>query len=184
MATITKMTPKVAYDMVQQGKAVLVDVRTTGEAVAERLPDSVFLPFDIVSRERVEAMGGKGKLPVLVCRSGARAADAATALAREMDETAVLDGGMVAWKEAGLPVIEGRKAIPLERQVLIAAGSIVLLFTLLGLLVSPFFFAIPLFVGGGMIFAGVTGVCGMMRVLVMMPWNKVPLCGGECPIRK
>ncbi|UZP68530.1 rhodanese-like domain-containing protein [Desulfovibrio mangrovi] len=183
MATVTKISPKAAYDMVQQGKAVLVDVRTTGEAVAERLPDSVYLPFDIVSRERVEGLGGAGKLPVMVCRSGIRAADAAAALAREVGEVAVLDGGMVAWKQEGLPVVLGRKAIPLERQVLVVAGTMVLLFTLLGLLASPYFFALPLFVGGGMVFAGLTGVCGMMRVLVMLPWNRVPLCGGGCPVK-
>jgi hypothetical protein len=45
--------------------------------------------------------------------------------------------------------------------------------TLLGLLVSPWFLAVPAFVGAGLMTAGVTGFCGMAHLLVRAPWNKV-----------
>ncbi len=183
MATVTKITPAEARTMVEQGSGLLVDVRSVGEVLESQIPASVFLPFDLVSRERVEGLGGAGKTPIMVCRSGRRAEEAAQALAQQVDEVAVLDGGIVRWEEDGLPLSRGRKAMPLDRQVLVAAGSLILLFTLLGLLVSPWFLAGSLFVPCGMIFAGITGTCGMARVLIMMPWNKAPLCGGTCKRR-
>ena len=94
----------------------------------------------------------------------------------------VLEGGIENWTDAGLPLEKGRRVIPLERQVLVAAGSMILLFTLLGLLVSPYFFALAVFMSGGMIFAGATGACGMARLLIMLPWNKAPMCGSGCDV--
>lgn len=166
--------------MAEQGKGLFVDVRTVGEVLEEQVPDSVFLPFDLVSKERLDGLGGRDKTPILVCRTGRRATEAAQALSRQRDDVAVLDGGIVRWKDDGLPVTQGNKTIPLERQVLVAAGTMIFLFTLLGLAVSPYFFAATVFMAGGMVFAGVTGACGMARILTMMPWNKAPLCTESC----
>jgi hypothetical protein len=67
---------------------------------------------------------------------------------------------------AGFPTkVDHRQPIELQRQVQVAAGSLTLIATLLGLTVSEWFLAIPLFVGGGLTLAGVTGFCGMARVL-------------------
>lgn len=184
MSTVVKLSPATAQAMVQSGKGMFVDVRSISEALEEQVPKSVFLPFDLVSKERLQDLGIEGKTPIIVCRSGRRAGQAAEALAQTMDSVAVLDGGIVRWKADGLAVNEGHKALPLDRQVLIAAGSMMLLFMLLGLLVSPLFFAIALFMSCGMIFAGITGACGMARILLMMPWNKAPMCGGMCAVKK
>jgi hypothetical protein len=43
----------------------------------------------------------------------------------------------------------------------------------LALFINPIFGIIPLFVGCGLIFAGVTDRCGMALVLTKAPWNKV-----------
>ena len=85
----------------------------------------------------------------------------------------VLDGGLNAWVKAGLPVVANAKA-PLEimRQVQIAAGSLVLIGVLLGLAVTPAWFGLSAFVGAGLTFAGVTGFCGMARLLMLAPWNR------------
>jgi hypothetical protein len=58
------------------------------------------------------------------------------------------------------------------RQVQIAAGSMVVLGVLLGAFVTPGFYLLSGFVGAGLVFAGVTGTCGLARVLRMMPWNR------------
>jgi predicted branched-subunit amino acid permease len=58
------------------------------------------------------------------------------------------------------------------RQVQIAAGSLVVIGVLLGALVHPGFYALSAFVGAGLVFAGVSGFCGMARLLVLMPWNR------------
>jgi len=82
-------------------------------------------------------------------------------------------GGLDAWRTAGLPVAtDRRQPLELQRQVQIGAGTLALVGTVLGLLVSPWFFAVPLFVGAGLITAGMTGFCGMARILVHAPWNR------------
>jgi rhodanese-related sulfurtransferase len=70
-------------------------------------------------------------------------------------------------------VIADRKApLPIMRQVQIAAGSLVLSGIALAVLVSPWFIALSAFVGAGLIFAGITGVCAMASLLLHMPWNR------------
>jgi hypothetical protein len=61
----------------------------------------------------------------------------------------------------------------LDRQVRIAAGALVLLGVGLSLWVHPAFVALSAFVGGGLVFAGITGTCGMAMLLAKMPWNQV-----------
>lgn len=182
MSAITMLQPNDAQAMVRDGKGAFIDIRTVSEALSEHLDGSLFLPFDLISRERLDGLGVGEKTPILVCRSGSRAKQAAEALADDGSDVAVLDGGLNNWKEKNLSFRSGRKTIPLERQVLIGAGSMILLFTLLGMFASQAFFYLAIFMSCGMIFAGVSGACGMARVLVMMPWNKAPLCGADCKI--
>ena len=85
----------------------------------------------------------------------------------------IVDGGLDAWKAAGLPVEEDRgQPLELMRQVQIAAGSLVLTSVALGFLVGPAFFGLSGFVGAGLLLAGATGWCGMARLLAGMPWNR------------
>ena len=65
-----------------------------------------------------------------------------------------------------------------SRQVQIGAGSLTLLGVLLGLLASPWFYAIPAVVGAGLVTAGATGFCGMARLLMRAPWNKSTFVAG------
>jgi rhodanese-related sulfurtransferase len=84
----------------------------------------------------------------------------------------VVEGGTLAWIEAGLPVTRGTaKVISLERQVRIAAGALVLTGVLLGWFVHPPFFGLAGFVGAGLVFAGITDFCGMGLLLAKLPWN-------------
>lgn len=182
MTEIRMISPQEAKHLKEEDAGSYIDVRTVGEALEEQLPGSVFLPFDLVSKTRLENLGIADKTPILICRSGTRAKQAAECLSLEMTGVTVLKGGIQKWKDAGLPLEKGRRVIPLERQVLIAAGSMILLFTILGLLISPYFFALAVLMSGGMIFAGATGACGMARLLIMLPWNKAPMCGSGCEI--
>jgi hypothetical protein len=63
---------------------------------------------------------------------------------------------------------------PMEimRQVQVVAGTLILLGVGLGVLLSPWFFALSGFVGAGLVFAGVTGWCGMAKLLSRAPWNR------------
>jgi rhodanese-related sulfurtransferase len=93
--------------------------------------------------------------------------------ARIRGDAFVLDGGLDAWVKAGLPVATDADA-PMEimRQVQIAAGSLVLIGVILGFLVTPVWFVLAGFVGAGLTFAGVSGFCGMARLLMLAPWNR------------
>jgi rhodanese-related sulfurtransferase len=108
------------------------------------------------------------------CRSGARARANAGRLAQAAAcDAYVLEGGIEAWKKEGLPVVlDRRQPIELMRQVQIAAGGLALLGAGLGFFVAPAFHALSALVGAGLMFAGITGHCGMAGVLAAMPWNR------------
>ena len=81
-------------------------------------------------------------------------------------ETYILDGGIDAWKKAGLPVTLDRNAADTDhaagadrRRQPCVAGA------MLGASVVARLLHRPAFVGAGLVFAGVTGFCGMARIL-------------------
>lgn len=154
----------------------LVDVRSPREYGKERIPDSGLHPLGSLDSEKVKR-DAKGRPVVIICASGDRSEMAAERLSSDGVETLLLEGGLKAWNAAGLPVErpeEGQscRVIPVERQVRIGAGLLVLTGSLLGLLVNPLYTLIAVFVGCGLVFAGVTGWCGMGLVLAKMPWNR------------
>src|SRR5699024_9445287 len=108
------------------------------------------------------------------CRSGNRTKMSAQMLsARVTGDAYVLEGGLDAWKKAGLQVVaNASQPLELQRQVQIAAGSMVVLGTALGLTASPWFFLLSGFVGAGLVFAGISRFCGLARLLMKMPWNQ------------
>jgi len=91
-------------------------------------------------------------------------------------EAYILEGGIEGWKQAGLPVVADKsQPIEINRQVMIAAGSLVLIGVLLGAFVSSGFYVLSGLIGAGLVFAGVSGFCGMAKLLALMPWNRVAL---------
>ena len=72
----------------------------------------------------------------------------------------------------GLSVQRGKQVMSLERQVRIAAGALVALGTLAAILFSNYFLAIPLIIGSGLVFAGITDTCFMGMQLAKMSWNQ------------
>lgn len=161
----------------QSGKRVaLIDVRTPAEHGEIHIPNSKLMPLDRLDPAEVKAAAGQAEQCVLVCRSGKRAEQAFQKLqAVGCGNLAILEGGVTAWENAGLPVNRGEKAISLERQVRIAAGLLVLTGVILGTWVHPGFYGLSAFVGAGLTFAGITDWCGMGLLLAKMPWNQRPL---------
>jgi len=154
----------------------VIDVRTPVEFAEVHVPQARNEPLDQFDPATLLTSNQLFKeQPVyLLCRSGARATKAAEKLVKEgLDNAVVVEGGTLAWIDAGLPVTRGTtKVISLERQVRIAAGSFVLTGVLLAIFVQPYFIAIPAFVGTGLIVAGITDWCGMGLLLAKLPWNK------------
>jgi len=165
---LAPLSPRDAAARLAAG-ATLVDVRSPDEFARAHVAGAKNLPLG--SFGDVEAEG-----PVIfMCRSGARTGAACDQLAAtHSGEVLVLDGGLDAWRKAGLPVAENARApLELQRQVFIAAGLLILTGVALGFAVAPGFFGLSAFVGAGLTFAGVTGWCGMAKLLALMPWNRV-----------
>ena len=152
---------------------LVVDVRLPAEYRAVHLEPSICVPLDELARRRAELP--RERELVLVCRTGARARLAAAELGEL--RTRVLDGGLVAWQQAGHPVVEGTAHLSLERQVRIAAGALACAGGVLAVTVSPWFGLVPAFVGGGLVYAGATDRCGMAMLLARLPYNRVAADG-------
>jgi rhodanese-related sulfurtransferase len=160
----------------------VIDVRTPGEFREVHLEAARNVPLDRL--DPAAFMAGRGRPadePVYVlCRSGGRGKQACEAFQRAGFSNAVnVEGGTLACVAEGLPVVRGKKAVSLERQVRIAAGSLVLVGVALALLAHPGFIGLSAFVG---VFAGLTDTCTMGLLLARMPWNRVPAnSSASCP---
>lgn len=159
------------------GEAVeLIDVRTPVEYREVRCPLARNVPLAGLDPAAVmSARQGPAAAPLyVICRSGSRGRQACEKFrAAGFDNVVNVEGGTLAWAECGLPVVRGKKAMSLERQVRLAAGLLVLLGVGLGFAVHPVFLGVSAFVGAGLVFAGVTDTCGMGLLLARMPWNRV-----------
>lgn len=166
MKTVTAQT------LSQTSDKFILDVRTPAEFESVHIEGATLLPLSDISAEKVKALAGSHECNI-ICEAGTRAKKACEQLTSEgFTNLALVEGGMRAWIAAGLPVLRGRAVISLERQVRIAAGSLVLIGVVLGFLVHPGFFGLSGFVGCGLIFAGITDWCGMGILLAHMPWNQ------------
>lgn len=154
----------------QASTPFVLDVRSALEFESERIEGARLIPLDELEGRLDEVPDGAEV--IVVCRTGVRATIAAEVLARAGHRPRVLEGGMMAWRRARLPVREGRKRLPVDRQVQLIAGVMVLAGVTLGTLVNPWFLAIAAFFGAGLTFAGATGTCGLALLLLKMPWNR------------
>ena len=141
-------------------------------------------PLDELDAGAFLKQRGAADQPVYVlCQSGGRARKAIEKLQQAgFGGGGLVEGGTQAWIDAGLPVTRGAAGvISLERQVRIAAGSLVLTGVLLAYFVHPGFIGLSAFVGAGLVFAGVTDWCGMGLLLAKLPWNQQSGCAsGSC----
>ena len=163
-----------AHRLINAG-ASLIDIRSPDEHARERIAGALNIPL-----ERLSSAQAPGDVLIFHCRSGMRTGQAVGQLSKAAGERDcyILEGGMSAWGAAGLPTERVRGApIEMQRQVMIAAGTLVLLGTILSLLVAPAWIALAVFVGAGLTFAGATGFCGMAHLLALMPWNRRPANG-------
>lgn len=168
-APVARITvEELAAALAGQAPPAVIDVRLPAEYDAVHLSPSLLVPLDQIARRRAELP--RDRELVLVCRTGARARLAAAALTGL--RTRVLEGGLVAWQEAGHPVVEGVAHMSLERQVRIAAGVLAGIGGLLAVTASRWFGVLPALVGAGLVYAGLTDRCGMALVLGKLPYNR------------
>lgn len=169
------LTPAFLQQLIKDGHGPrLLDVRTPGEFRTSHIPGSYNVPLDTLREHRAELLSHLDEDVVLVCRSGARAAQAERALAEAgLPNLRVLDGGMMAWEAAGAPVNRGEARWELERQVRLIAGSVVLVTGIAGLFV-PGVHLIGTAIGAGLTFAALSNTCAMGMMLSKLPYNRGP----------
>lgn len=172
MTTLAPLGAEAARRMLDAGDAILIDIRESDEHAREHILGARLAPLSSLDQHDFDR--DRAKTAIFHCKSGMRTqANAARLLARGFASAYFLDGGIEAWKAAGLPVHANRRApIDIMRQVLLTAGTIVLTGVLLGLFVNPLFFVLSGFMGAGLMFAGATGWCGLALLLKTMPWNR------------
>ena len=160
-----------------QGNIDVVDVRTPLEFNEVRAVAARNIPLDQLDPHSVmKDRNGSADAPLyVICKGGTRGAKAQQKfIAAGHPNVVNVEGGTEAWVAAGLPVVRGKKAISLERQVRIAAGFIVLAGSVAAMVTGNVYLAgIPAFVGAGLMFAGITDSCAMGMLIAKMPWNQV-----------
>jgi rhodanese-related sulfurtransferase len=169
--SLPTITPAEAKRLIAQG-ATLIDIRETDEHAREHIAVAQNRPLGTLTD-----LGSVSGPIIFHCRAGKRTTDNGSKLAQAAKcQAFILEGGIEGWKQAGLPVVvDASQPIEINRQVMIAAGSLVLIGVLLGALVNPGFYALPGIIGAGLVFAGVSGFCGMAKLLALMPWNRTAL---------
>lgn len=168
------------------GAANVIDVRTGAEFDGEHISGSLLIPLDQIE-VRADEVRTTHAPRLLLCGSGNRASTARKVLGKlHVAGLSVIEGGLGAYVESGGNTVKGRARMSLERQVRIAAGSLVLFGVLTGFFIHPAFLILSGFVSTGLIFAGVTDWCGMGILLGKMPWNRsdapegTSSAGGTC----
>lgn len=150
---------------------VLIDVREPAEHRFMHIAQARHIPL---SRIKYDEFLSSSERIVVHCASGRRSERVCRELLQKNPLLKVysLEGGINAWKQEGFPVTSaGKKVLPLDRQVQLTAGFLVFSGTLFGYFIHPAYLGVPAFVGTGLMFAGLSGTCGMAKLLARMPWN-------------
>ena len=171
-ASLNKLSAQDVRTRIASGRTVLVDIREPDEFARSHVAGALSQPLSGWEQSRLTIDPDADV--IFTCRTGMRTAGACDRLAaRVTGDAYVLDGGLDAWRAAGLP-LEENLAAPMEinRQVQITAGLMILAGVILGFVVAPAWFGLSAFVGVGLTFAGLTGTCATARLLMLAPWNR------------
>lgn len=170
--TIKHIDAQTLKQWLTNDEAILIDVREPAEHKTANIPGAILKPLGSICCSDIPK---SRKKIVLHCQKGMRGTNACQKLFAENNDIEVynLEGGIEAWKQAGFEVASlGRKTLPLDRQVQLTIGVGILLFSLLAFFVNPVFAFVPAFFGVGLINAGLTGWCGLAKLMAKMPWNR------------
>jgi rhodanese-related sulfurtransferase len=174
--TPQRVSPAAVASLLHAGSPCrILDVRSRAEWESAHLDGAVLQPLDVLEPgDWTAPSGGEPQAPLFVlCQAGGRATRAASVLCSAGVPCSVIEGGLDAWKAAGLPVVFGKsKVLPLMRQVQIVIGLVSGVGSALAVWKHPFFGLIPMAMGAGLVFAGVSGTCGLALLMARMPWNR------------
>ena len=155
----------------QKNSIPLIDVRSPTEYGSVHAKGAVNHPMESLDLAKIPC--SKEDEIHVICQSGGRSMKVCQKLeAAGFTNSVNVEGGTSAWHAAGLPVVEGKKVMSLERQVRIAAGSLVVIEIAIGQFVHPAGFGLSALIGAGLVFSAVTNICSMGKLIAKMPWNR------------
>ncbi len=150
----------------------ILDVRTPGEFELGHIPGAVNIPLAQLKHVCADVARNVSGPLVVTCQTGPRSREAEQLLQDHgCAKATLLNGGLNAWQAVGGDIETGRPLWSLERQVRLAAGSLVAA----GVLTSLKFPAARFLsgaVGGGLVFAAVSNTCALGNVLGRLPYNQ------------
>lgn len=180
MTKITYISAKELQNLYQQSDVVIYDIREADEYAREHIIGAYNTP--ISKFEQYHFTNLDDKIVVFHCQSGMRTQMNEEKLQQvKCKQIFILKNGLSEWNSLGYATAINNKApLPIMRQVQIVAGSLILLGIIAGFLITPILFLLSGVVGAGLIFAGLTGFCGMANLLMLLPYNKRNKCKQSC----
>jgi len=175
---IQPLDANAAKQLVGSRAGELIDIREPDEIAREYIPGA---HFESLSKFDAQRFTNKQNLiGIFHCNSGRRTIEAGAQLAQTgYREVYYLDGGIQAWKAAGLETRLNKSApISVMRQVQILVGSFVMLGILLGYLATLWLYLFAAAMGAGMVFAGIIGNCALANIISKLPFNRRSLTAG------
>jgi rhodanese-related sulfurtransferase len=168
--SVKTVDPSTLRHWLEQGSAMLIDVREPAEHRSRNIMQARPIPLGKIDAAQLP----DGRRIVVHCLKGGRGASACEKLIRQNPKLEIynLAGGIDAWAAAGLPIQTAGFALPLDRQVQLTIGIVLVVASGLALFISPLFAFVTGALGLGLSLAGATGFCGLARVMAYAPWNK------------
>lgn len=113
MAAPSRIHAEELFAKLESGEnGLIVDVRSPEEYRSLHAQGAVLLPLEKVNEEAVaDSARAAGKGPdvklYFICHSGRRATEACSQILVRFPTATVIEGGTLAWAQAGLPVVQG-----------------------------------------------------------------------------
>ena len=106
----SSLSPNQATQLINREDATVIDVRETNEYAGGHLPESRCIPLGQIESRVEELTRFKASPLIVVCQTGARSASAVKQLEKHgFENIHNLEGGINAWRDAGLPLKKGTK---------------------------------------------------------------------------
>lgn len=171
--TIKNIDAKTLKNWLDNDQAILIDVRQPAEHRSQNISHAKLIPLDQICKEKLPHIGNK-KL-VIHCQAGKRSLMACQKLLNENLGVEIynLEGGINSWCSSGCDAnVKSNNFLPLDRQVQLVIGILIVFSTLLGFFIDQNFLILTAIIGAGLIFAGLSGICMLANLIAKMPWNK------------
>lgn len=174
--SVNLIDAKTAHDWLSSGEAILIDVREADEFSAEHIACAASVPLSRIPELFDQMHVPKGRKIIFQCLMGGRGSRACVALPADRAgdyDVYNIEGGITAWKHAGLPVVGAAgPALSIFRQVQVVVGALVVALVMIGFLGLTLGFVLAGFLGAALFVAGLTGWRGLAMLLRRMPWNR------------